>query len=118
MDRLHIRNLRAQAILGVYPGERHRRQPVVVNLTVFVDTRPAAHSDDLADAVDYAAIARRVLDHLTASRATLIERLAQELADLILADFAVDRVIVRLDKPEALPGADGAGVEIDRRRPS
>lgn len=114
MDKIYITNLRAQAILGVYPGERTRRQPVVVNLTVFTDTRAAARSDELADAVDYAAITRRVLAHLTASRAYLIERLAQELAELILRDFAVARVIVRLDKPEALPGADGAGIEIDR----
>lgn len=114
MDKILIKNLRAQAILGVYPGERTRRQPVVVNITAFADTRPAAASDVLADAVDYAAMAARVLAHLTGSRAYLIERLAAELADLLLAEFGLARVIVRLEKPEALPSADAAGIEIDR----
>lgn len=116
MDKIIITDLQTTAILGVYAHERTRPQPVVINLTLFTDTRAAGRSDDLADAINYAVVCERVLALVEGAEAYLIERLAADIAALILDAFEIARVVVRVDKPAALAAAASAGVEIDRQR--
>ena len=117
LDTIHIDNLRAYAILGIHPHERTQRQPVVLNAQLHVDTRPAAHSDAIQDAVDYATLTDRLVAHLEASSDQLIERLLDDLVRLIFAEFpAVQRLRLRLDKPAALRFADSVGIEVERSR--
>jgi FolB domain-containing protein len=116
VDKIIITDLQTTAILGVYAHERIRPQPVLINLTLFTDTRTAGRSDDLADAINYAAVCDRVLALVEGTQAFLIERLAADIAALILDEFEVTRVVVRVDKPAALAAAASAGVEIDRQR--
>ena len=113
MDKIEIHELKAKAILGVHDHERREKQDVVISLTLFTDTRKAGESDDLKDALDYDAVARRVVEFVEASQFQLVEKLAGEIAGICLG-MGASRVIVTVEKPNALPAARSVGVTIER----
>jgi len=116
-DRIHIRDLRLQTILGVRERERDKPREVVVNLAIETDLAKAGRSDNLADTVDYSALARRVTEHVESSRFLLVERLAESVAAFALDDFpAIDAITVTVDKPRAIEQARSIAVEIRRQR--
>lgn len=117
MDRLRIDGLTMTAIVGVRDWERLVRQTVVIDLELKIDTRPAAATDRLEDAVDYGAVCRRVTALVETSSAGLIERLAEEVAVCVLQGFArVDVVRVALHKPGAVPNAQDVVLVVERSR--
>jgi len=115
-DLILIRDLLVRAIIGVNDDERASRQDVLLNLTLETDARPAAASDDIADALNYRTIAKAVIALVEGSQCHLVERLAQEVADLCLHDPRVQAVTVRVEKPGALRFARSVGIEIRRVR--
>jgi dihydroneopterin aldolase/D-erythro-7,8-dihydroneopterin triphosphate epimerase len=115
-DRILIKDLLLRAIVGINDDERTNRQDVVINLVLEADTRPAAKSDDIADAVNYRTIAKQVIDFVEASEFLLVEKLASEIAKVCLADRRVMRVQVTVEKPTALRFAGSVGVSIHRTR--
>jgi D-erythro-7,8-dihydroneopterin triphosphate epimerase len=115
-DRIIIQDLLLRTIIGVNTDERDNRQDVVVNLTLWADTRAAGKSDDIDDAVNYRTVTKQVIELVEGSRYFLVEKLAQEIADLCLADPRVERVLVRVEKPSALRFARTVGIEIERSR--
>ncbi len=116
MDKILLTDLRLRGILGIEPEERQHPQEILVNVTAYADTRAAAHSDDIANAVNYAAMAERIRQHVAAGAPLLVERLAEEIAGILLTEFNVHKVRVRVEKPGAVPQARAAGVEIKRQR--
>ena len=115
-DRILIRDLLVRGILGVNPEERRERQDILVNLWLDLDTSRAAASEDLADSVNYRTVAKRVIGRIESGSDLLVERLAEDLAALLLEEFPVVAVTVRVEKPGALRFAASVGVEITRRR--
>lgn len=115
-DRVHIRDLRLDTIIGVDDEERTTPQEVVVQITLFRDLRPAGRSDHLADSIDYRAFTEAVRRHVQSSRHFLVEALAARIAEIGLEDFGARAVRVRVDKEAVLPGVGSVGVEIERRR--
>jgi dihydroneopterin aldolase len=116
MDTIFIEQLTVETVIGVYDWERDIRQKVVLDLEMDSDIRGAATADDVAKTFDYEAMAKRVITFVEASRFALVETLAERIAQLILAEFAIARVTVRLNKPRALRSAAGVGVRITRQR--
>lgn len=117
MDRIVIKDLLVPGIVGINPEERDAEQDILVNVTLWVDTRPAAASDRIADAVNYRSVNKAMIAHLQAGRPYLVERLAQELADVCLAaDGRIAQVEVSVEKPGALRHARSVGVVIRRAR--
>jgi len=114
MDIVYIRELRTDTVIGVYDWEREIRQTVVLDLELASDNRRAAGSDQIEDAVDYAAISTRVLAFIEASEYQLIETLAEQIAALILRDFRVPWLRLQLSKPGAVSQARDVGVQIER----
>lgn len=114
MDRILIKDLRVQGIIGVFEQERLEPQEILINLTLFADLRPAGDSDDINDSVSYAVIADQAR-HIaqTAGRFT-VEALAADLARMCLQEPRIQRAIVRVEKPTILPGCASVGVEIER----
>ncbi len=100
-DRLAVHGIEAVGHHGVFDFERRDGQVFRVDLVLQLDTRPAASSDDLADTVDYGSLADRVKAAIENDPVDLIEKLAQRIADLCLADERVDRAEVTVHKPEA-----------------
>jgi dihydroneopterin aldolase len=98
---IELVGLRAKGFHGVFAAERRNGQEFVVDLVLHVDTRPAAASDDLADTVDYGAVAQRVHDLVTGEPVDLIETLANRIAAACLAQQRVQAVEVAVHKPQA-----------------
>lgn len=115
-DRIHIRDLLARCIVGIYPEERENQQEVLINLTLYADLRAAGRSDKIADTVNYKIVKKNVLAMAEASSFYLIERLAEEAAAIALRDPRVHMVDVAVDKPGALRFARSVAVEIRRFR--
>jgi FolB domain-containing protein len=117
LDRIHIRDLTVTGIVGINPDERVTPQQVLVNATLWVDTRPAAASDAIADAVNYRTVTKAMIAHVEAGEPMLVERLAAELAALCLdADERIQMVEMTVEKPGALRRARSVGVTVIRSR--
>lgn len=115
-DRIYVEDLLLRTIIGIDEEERHNLQDVVVNLTLYADTRAAGVSDDIEDAVNYRTITKRVIKLVEESSFYLVEKLAAEIAILCLEDPRVERAMVRVEKPGALRFARSVSVEIERSR--
>jgi 7,8-dihydroneopterin aldolase/epimerase/oxygenase len=100
-DRMVLHGLRVRGHHGVYDHERRDGQDFVVDVTAWLDLAPAAASDDLADTLDYGALARRVAAIVGGPPANLIETVAGRIADEVLTDARVTAVDVVLHKPQA-----------------
>lgn len=117
LDRIHITDLVVPGIVGIKPDERVNPQDVRINATLWVDTRPAAASDDIADAVNYRTVTKAMIAHVEAGNPMLVERLVSELAAIALgSDERVKEVEVTVEKPGALRHADSVGITIRRSR--
>lgn len=117
LDRIHITDLGVAGIIGINPDERVTPQQVLINATLWVDARPAAESDDIADAANYRTIAKAIIAHVEEGEPMLVERLADELTQLVLdLEPRVQEVELRLDKPGALRHARSVGITIRRAR--
>ena len=100
-DRLAVHGIEAVGHHGVFDFERRDGQVFRVDLVLGLDTRPAAASDDLSDTVDYGSLVDRVKVAIENDPVDLIEKLAQRIADLCLADERVSSAEVTVHKPEA-----------------
>jgi len=116
MDKVIIKDLVARGIIGVNDWEREKSQEILINITVFTDTRRAALSDDLADCVDYRALAKKAQSHAETAARFTVEALANDLAEICLEEAGVERAIVRVEKPGAVRFSSSVGVEIERTR--
>ena len=116
MDKLRINGLVVSALIGVHAWERCVRQPIRIDLEFDTDASRAAATDDLDQAHDYGAIARRVTELVGRSEWKLIETLAERIARCVLDEFHVVRVKVVVHKPNAVPAALDTSVEIERTR--
>ncbi|MFV0277261.1 MAG: dihydroneopterin aldolase [Parahaliea sp.] len=114
MDTVFIRELAVDTVIGVHDWERQVRQTLLLDLELAWDNHPAAAGDDLTLALDYAAVAQRISAFLGASRFQLIETAAEEVAELLRAEFAVPWLRLRLCKPGAVMAARDVGVVIER----
>jgi FolB domain-containing protein len=116
MDKIIVRDLLLRGIIGINPDERVKRQDILLNMVLYTDIRRAAETDDIVDAANYKAISKRVIDHVEASSDFLVEKLVTDIARIILTEYPIRRVKVRVEKPGALRFAKSVGIEIDRRR--
>lgn len=115
MDQVFIRGLDVDAVIGAYDWERSIRQRLVLDLDMAWDIRPAAQADELALALDYAAVSQRLLDYVGSSSFELVETLAERVAALVIDEFGVPWVRLSINKPGAVTqAAGGVGVVIER----
>jgi FolB domain-containing protein len=116
MDQIIIKNLLLRGIIGINEDERINKQDILINVVIYADTRAAADSDNINDAVNYRTITKRIVRHVEGASNFLVEKLVNDIARIILVEYGVERVIVRLEKPGALRFAESVGIEIDRTR--
>lgn len=115
-DCIFLRGLQVECIIGFIDWERRLPQPLLIDLEVPVDCARAAASDAVADTVDYKSLAKRVLAWVGASQFHLVETLAEQLALLLLEEFALEWVRLTVNKPGAIRHSRDVGVRIERRR--
>jgi FolB domain-containing protein len=116
MDKIFIKDLVARGIIGINDWEREKPQEILINITVFTDTRRAAKTDDLADCVDYRALAKKVQAHAETAARMTVEALANDLAEICLEQTDVEKAVVRVEKPGAVRFSSSVGVEIERTK--
>ena len=116
MDKVFIEALEIEALIGIYDWERRIRQPLWFDIEMAFDNRRPAASDDIADTLNYKAVSKRLIEYVSQSSFGLVETLAERCAEIILAEFNVSRVRLKLSKPGAVRGARAVGVMIERSR--
>lgn len=117
LDRVLIRDLMVRGILGINPEERVNRQDIMVNATLWADTRAAAQSDSIEDAVNYRTATKAMIEHIENGEPMLVERLVAELAKICFEmDPRIQAAEVTVEKPGALRFASSVGVSIFRTR--
>lgn len=114
MDIIYLKDLKIEAVIGVYDWERQVKQQLSLDLEMATDIRRAAASDDIKDTLDYKAVAKRLIDFVGNSEFQLVETLAEKVAEIIQSEFNVPWVQVRLNKKGAVRYATDVGVLIER----
>ena len=114
-DCVSVRDLAVAAVIGVHPWEREVEQTLVVSVDMATDARKAAASDDLADALDYSAVAETIAAVLSEGKFRLIETAAERVAGRLLTDFPVLWLRLELRKPIAA-GSYTAVITLERTR--
>lgn len=118
MDYVFIKDLIARGIIGVNPWERQNPQEIRINVELFTDIQRAAASDEIQDCINYQNMAEKIQAHAETSQRMTVEALANDLANLCLAEPGVVKVRVRVEKPGAVRFVGSVGVEIERERNS
>jgi dihydroneopterin aldolase len=116
MDSIFLNDLRVETIVGIWDWERKIRQTVSIDLEMGADISSAAASDSIDDTLNYKLVAKRVQQFVSESSFKLVETLAEKIAALVLSEFDVPWVEVRVNKPGAIRGARDVGVKIRREK--
>jgi len=116
MDIVFIKQLQVDTVIGVYYWEKTMQQILFLDLALTCDQRAAAATDNIKLALDYAVIAEKVSQLITAQPIELIETVAERVAAMLLAEFTTSQVEVTVSKPGAIPQAQTVGVRIVRSR--
>ena len=113
-DIIFISDLRIDAVIGIYEWERRVKQTLSIDLELACDCAKAAASDSVEDTVNYKQVSKRLQEFVGDSEFRLVETLAERIAALILDEFSVRALKLRVNKIGALRGAAGVGVIIER----
>jgi dihydroneopterin aldolase len=114
MDLVYLRDLRIECVIGIYEWERRIKQTLYIDLDMAADIARAAKTDAIKDTLDYKAVAKRLQQFVGESQFRLVETLAERIAGIVLTEFKVPWVRVRINKKGAVRAADAVGVMIER----
>jgi len=113
-DVVFVKGLTVEAVIGVYAWERAITQPLLIDIALETDISRAAISDDVNDALNYKAVCDDVSAWCQAIKAQLLEHLAGQIADKLLAKYSCHKITLSIAKPTAIKQADAVGVQITR----
>lgn len=116
MDKVFIEGLEIEALIGIYDWERRIRQTLVFDLEMGFDNRVPAASDDIAHTLNYKAVSKRLIEYVSQSDFGLVETLAERCAQIVMDEFGIAWLRLKLSKPGAVRGARAVGVIIERTR--
>ena len=114
MDKIVISGLKVDTVIGTLPEERDKTQTLVINLELYLPLQKAGKSDDLFDSVDYSLIESEIIRMSEKSKFFLIERFAEEIADICLKEKLISSVKIEVSKPGALKHSTSVAVCIER----
>ena len=115
MDIIFLHDFKAKTLIGVYPWERIVPQTIQLDLEIALPTSRACQTDDIHDALDYALIVDRINDILTNKHFSLLEALAEHIAQTILTDFHAPWIKVSVAKLGIIRGVKKLGICIERK---
>jgi dihydroneopterin aldolase len=114
-DKVLIEGLKVDTVIGVFDWEREIKQSVLLDIEMSWNNKKAASSDRLEYALDYNAISLRLIDFIENSSFQLIETLAEHVAELLLAEFNIPELTLKVSKPGAVKAASNVAVKIKRK---
>ena len=115
-DIVYIRDLQIKTIIGIYDWERKIKQTVSIDIEMATDIAKAAASDNIDDALNYKAVGKRIIQFVEESSYQLVETMAEKVAQIVLDEFAVPWLRLRVSKPGALRGSKDVGLVIEREQ--
>ncbi len=113
-DIIFLHDLRIDTVIGIYDWERRIRQTLCIDMEMGANIRKAAESDSIDHTINYKAVAKRVTAFVSDSRFQLVETLAEQVARIVITEFAVPWLRLTVNKTGAVRGANGVGVVIER----
>ena len=116
MDKVFIEDLEVETIIGIFGWEREVKQIVRISIEMSFDISKAGKSDKIDDALDYKKIGKSIVNLVENSSFFLVEKMAEEIALLVLKNKQIKDIKLRVEKPGALRGSKSVGVEILRSR--
>src|SRR4030042_1150725 len=116
MDKIIIKNILARGIIGIRDWERNKPRDILINIDLFSEERKQGASDDISTCIDYSTITKKVIHHAETAERFTVEALAEDIAQICLADARVLKTTVRVEKPGAVRFTQSVGVEIERSR--
>jgi len=114
MDIIYLHGLKVDCVIGVWEWERRITQAITIDLDMGFDISAAAESDDLDDTLSYKDVSKRVESFVRESRFALVEKLVEEIAQLLIKEFSIKWCRVKINKFGAVRGAGDVGVIIER----
>lgn len=117
LDKIIIKGLKLDAIIGIYPHEQTQKQPILIDIDLYTDISLAAKTTRISDTVDYDLVVQRVENIVNNGQFKLIESLAVYLAELILQEFPVVKVKCTVFKPQAIDRVETVGISVVRDKP-
>jgi FolB domain-containing protein len=115
MDKILIKDLSVQGIIGVNPEERKQPQEILINIILYTSTLKTGRSDDIQDTISYSVIAKKARTCAETAQRFTVEALAEDIARMCLGENGVLKVKVRVEKPGAVRFSRSVGVEIKRK---
>ncbi|MCQ2030631.1 dihydroneopterin triphosphate 2'-epimerase [Stutzerimonas zhaodongensis] len=112
MARIRVKDLRLRTYIGINEDEILNKQDVLINLTVLYKAVDAVRDNDIDTALNYRTITKAVIAHVENNRFSLLERLTQEILDLVLGRPSVEYAEVEVDKPHALRFAESVSITL------
>ncbi len=116
MDIVFIQGLKIDCVIGIYDWERKIRQDITLDIEMSTDIKVASETDHIDQTLDYKAVSKRLIEFVQGSEFQLVETLAEKITQIIIKEFGVEKVKLTLNKGEAVTGANGVGVIIERSR--
>jgi len=114
MDEIFIHDLLIRGVIGISEREREQPQDILVNVTIFTDIAEAGRSDKVDDSVNYRTVAKKILAHVEQIKRYTVEALAEDIAQLCLAEDKASGARVQVEKPGAVRFSKSVGVTITR----
>lgn len=118
MATIRIKDLKLKAIIGIFAWERKVKQDIIINISLDFDSSLAAKTDHINDTVDYKALKMKIMALVDGSRYYLLEKLVEEILNLLMEDPKILNATVKIDKPKALRFAKSVSVESSRQKAS
>lgn len=116
LDKIFIKDLSLQGIIGVDPWERVTPQEILINVVLYTDLTKAGSTDNLDDTINYSLVAKKIMQHVEIAQRLTVEALAADIANICLLEPGVSQVQIRVEKPNAVRLTRSVGVEIIRAR--
>lgn len=114
MDRIFLRELEVEAVIGIWEWERQVKQKVSIDLEIATDVRGAAQNDAVEGTVNYKDVAKRLIQFVGNSEFQLVESLADAIAGVIIKEFGISWLRLSVAKPGAIEGSKTVGIAIER----
>lgn len=116
LRRVFVRDLELMASVGVYELEKRYEQRLIISVDLLVIDDYDGRSDSLSAVLDYSTVIAGIRAIVESGHTHLLETLAERIAQRCLSDLRVKRAVVRLEKPDIVPGCRTVGIEIVRDR--
>ena len=114
MDIIFLNEIKAKTLIGIYPWEREAAQSIQLDLEIAMPSSLACQTDNFEDALDYALIVKRINEALEKNHFSLLEALAEHIAQIILTEFKAPWVKVSVAKLAMIRGVKKLGICIER----